>query len=179
MQTLRTISTGKKLKLLERVVFSENEEVPVRATAKELGMNPGYVSTILRRMADAGMIHRGKVDGSDPRIRSLKVVMNTEKLFNAWKQVRRRGIRGFGVYGSWARGSNLKSSDLDVWIKTGYELAAVETSVIREILRKETGASEIGLVVLTPERIGKMKSADQLFYSSLQNSFHIGGEDID
>jgi hypothetical protein len=47
------------------------------------------------------------------------------------------------------------------------------------MLHNETGASEVSLIVLTPKRINEIKSKDPLFYSTLLNSFIIGGEPVD
>ena len=102
-----------------------------------------------------------------------------EKIAKAWQKMRKTGILGFGIFGSWSKGTNTESSDLDVWIKTKNELGVAELSRIRRILKQETGAPEISIIALTNKRIKELKNKDQLFYATLLNSFHIGGEQID
>lgn len=179
MQTLRLLTTEKKLRLLEGILFSHGEKVLVRAIAKKLDMNPGYVSILIKKMEVGDIVEKGRVNDGSPRVRSLKIVLNIDKVTGAWEKLKRRKIRGFGVFGSWAKGTNSESSDLDAWIKTDKELGAQDISEIRKILRDETGATEVSLIAFTNDRITEIKEKDPLFYSTLLNSFYIGGEQVD
>ena len=179
MQTLHLISTEKKLQLMEQMLYSQENKTRVRFIAKKLGMNPGYVSVIIKKMEKEGILENGRIKNENPKIKALKIVLNIEKIAKAWQKMRKTGILGFGIFGSWSKGTNTESSDLDVWIKTKNELGVAELSRIRRILKQETGAPEISIIALTNKRIKELKNKDQLFYATLLNSFHIGGEQID
>ncbi|MFH0737422.1 MAG: nucleotidyltransferase domain-containing protein [Candidatus Micrarchaeota archaeon] len=177
MQTLRLIATEKKIRLLERLLYS-SEPARVRSSAKELGMNPGYVSTLMKKMSKERLLENGRAS-ADPRIQALRLIFNIDRLVAAWARIRRLGVKGFGVFGSWAKGANTEASDLDVWVKVDKEPGAESTSEIRGLIKQATGAGEVSLITLTENRIAEMRRVDPPFYSTLLNSFHIGGEKID
>jgi len=179
MQTLRFLATEKKLSLLGEVLSSAGEKIRVRQIAGKLNLNPGYVSTILGKMEREGLIKHNELDLANPEVRSLKILSNTCRLANSWQSIRKKGILGFGIFGSWAKGSNTYDSDLDIWVKSAKELSAEETSEIRHILMEDSGAPLVSLIVLTGEKIAKIRNDDKLFYCTLLNSFHLGGELFD
>lgn len=179
MRTLRLMATEKKARLLEHLLSAGGEKIRVRAVAPEAGVSAGYVSMLVKRMEREGLMEKGRLQSEDPRVRALRLLFNTDKLARAWPKMQKAGVLGFGVFGSWARGGNTENSDLDVWIKVRRELTAGEASRIRLILKEETAVSEVSLIVLTPEKTGEIKNKDPLFYSTLLNSFIIGGEPVD
>lgn len=179
MQTFRLITTEKKIRLLEGILYGPEGRIRLRQLATRLGVNAGYASTFMKKMASAGFIRKGQLNVGDPRIRALRMVLNIDRLAGCWPGLKKHGVLGFGVFGSWARGSNGWGSDLDVWINVRKEPTAQEASLLRAILRKEAGASEVSLIVLTPEKTSEIKNKDPLFYSTLLNSFLIGGGAVD
>ena len=177
MQTLRLITTEKQLKLLEAIVYSKDEKLGVRKLAEKLGMNPGYVSVILKKMENEKLILEGKIQNT-PGLQAIRFLFNVERLSLAWKRLRLLKIRGFGVYGSWAKGTNNADSDLDVWILMEKEPGADALGKIRNVVSKNTDVAEVSIMVLTKARIEELKQKDKLFYSSLLNSFRIGGDEL-
>jgi predicted nucleotidyltransferase len=179
MQTLRLIATEKKVRLLEHLLSGEEEKIRVRAAAQAAGVSAGYVSLLVKRMEQDGLVEHGKLSSEDPRVHALRMLFNADRLARAWPKLRKAGVMGFGVFGSWARGTNGRNSDLDVWIKVRKDLGAADASRMRTLLKGETGVSEASLIILTPQRSGEIKNKDPLFYSTLLNSFIIGGEQVD
>ncbi|MBN1324177.1 MAG: nucleotidyltransferase domain-containing protein [Methanotrichaceae archaeon] len=78
--------------------------------------------------------------------------------------------RGLGLYGSWARGTNDQESDLDVWIKADSLLEQSMLARLQRDLSLQTG-SEANLLMLTPERLERLKIEDPPFYNSLVKDF--------
>jgi predicted nucleotidyltransferase len=179
MQTLRLITTDKQLRLLEALLYSDNEKLRVRKLAVQLKMNPGYVSTLLKRMEKEKLVKKGMLCNTNTKLQALRFIFNIDRLTSAWKRLSLIGVLGFGVFGSWAKGTNLHTSDLDVWVMMKSEPDVECLGQLRQILREESGASEVSITILTASRVKQLKNKDQLFYSSLLNSFHIGGCDVD
>jgi predicted nucleotidyltransferase len=73
---------------------------------------------------------------------------------------------GAGVYGSWSNGSNHEDSDLDVWIKTRKHPGERKVAAVSNDIRRTLGRN-VQMSVLTPERIGRLKKEDPIFYYSL------------
>jgi predicted nucleotidyltransferase len=74
--------------------------------------------------------------------------------------------RGLGLYGSWARGTNHQESDLDIWIRAD---SLPPESVLARLQRdlSHQADSEVNLLVLTPEKLERLKIDDAPFYNSL------------
>jgi predicted nucleotidyltransferase len=88
-------------------------------------------------------------------------------------------VKGLGLYGSWARGTNHQESDLDVWIKA--DSLPPESVLAR--LQKDLSLqsdSEVNLLVLTPEKLERLKKDDTPFYNSLvMSSVTLKGEPLE
>jgi predicted nucleotidyltransferase len=84
-----------------------------------------------------------------------------------------------GLYGSWARGTNHQDSDLDVWIRADSLPPESELARLQMILSLQAD-SEVNLLVLTPEKLERLKREDPPFYNSLVlNSITLKGEPIE
>jgi len=87
--------------------------------------------------------------------------------------------RGLGLYGSWARGTNHQESDLDVWIRAD---SLPPESVLARLQRDLSlqADSEVNLLVLTPEKLERLKIDDAPFYNSLvMSSVTLIGEPLE
>jgi len=73
---------------------------------------------------------------------------------------------GVGVYGSWSNGSNNEDSDLDVWIKVRKHPSERKVATVSNDVRKILGKN-VQILILTPERIDRLKKEDPIFYYSL------------
>ena len=88
-------------------------------------------------------------------------------------------VKGLGLYGSWARGTNHQESDLDLWIRADSlpfesDLARLQKDLSRQV------ESEVNLLVLTPEKLERLKREDKPFYNSLvMSSVTLKGEPLE
>ena len=87
--------------------------------------------------------------------------------------------RGLGLYGSWARGMNHQESDLDVWIRADSLPAESELARLQKDLSQQADC-EVNLLVLTPEKLERLKREDKPFYNSLvMGSVTLIGESLE
>ena len=109
--------------------------------------------------------------------RAIKLLLNLERIDLSALSL--GSARGLGLYGSWARGTNHQESDLDVWIRA--DSLPPESVLAR--LQKDLSLqadSEVNLLVLTPEKLERMKREDAPFYNSLvMNSVTLKGESLE
>jgi predicted nucleotidyltransferase len=108
--------------------------------------------------------------------KGIKILLNIERI--DLLKINKPFIKGIGVYGSWANGTNTVDSDIDIWIKTDKYPDEKELAHLSKILREMT-LTDVQLLVLTPEKIEQIKK-DTSFFSSLYNgSFLLWGEPIE
>jgi len=179
MQTLEILCSEKKTKLLEWLLFNPTTKIKIRTISKTLGINAGYVSTVVKNLDTIGIVKNNLIDFDNPSTRSLKIYFNIEKVKEAVKRVKNKSVTGIGVYGSWAKGTNIEDSDLDLWIKTKKEISVKELSEIRSTIREISEVHKVSIIVLTKERLQEIKNMDGIFYASLLNSFRLRGEFVD
>jgi len=173
------VSTKKRKKILERIVFNPTKKIAVRELASVSGASPASVSLFLRTLEREGFVKKGVLNLENPEVRALRMLFNVEKIHPIYEKLRKKyGILGMGIYGSWARGENIEESDLDVWLMVKKEPGAAEASEIRRIIKDAARVANASIMFLTKEKLGKLRGKDSIFYSTLLNSFRMGGEGI-
>ncbi len=159
----------------------ERETVGVEETATLLGRSKGFVSQFFSLLEEEGILkktgRRYRVLKS-PKVRAIKILLNIARITEVLEKHRKDWMVSVGIYGSFAKGENTEDSDLDIWI------AVDEYPEEREIARVEREFSEeIGkqthLLILTKERIDRLRKEDPVFYCELINSFVIWGEGLE
>ncbi|HNX39542.1 MAG TPA: nucleotidyltransferase domain-containing protein [Methanothrix sp.] len=145
--------------------------------SRDTGVTKGLVSRYMHILEVHGLLKkRGREyspqDG--PRSRAIRLLLNLERIDLSTFSL--GSARGIGIYGSWARGTNDQESDLDVWIKAD---SLPEQNILARLQRDlslQTG-SEVNLLMLTPERLERLKIEDPPFYHSLMmNCVTLKGE---
>ena len=168
-------------RIVEFILNNPTPNIRVRELARQLKLSPAHISNTLTAARKIGIIKNGKVDLSDPYVKALKIYLNIKRIVteNIADRLRTLKMAGAGVYGSWANGTNQEESDLDIWIKVerhpGEMKVASVTADIRRAMKRN-----VQILVLTPERIRRLKTGDQAFYYSLiYGSILICGEAIE
>jgi predicted nucleotidyltransferase len=169
-------SSEERLRILDYVMLREG--LRVTEISRELGVSKGLVSEYMRTLRENGLVTR-EGHGYSPKdnfaTRGLKRLLNLSK-FDP-RKVDTGQIRGIGLYGSWARGTNTVESDVDVWVKADAYPPQEYLAELSSRLRRMFG-SEIRLLVLTPDKEAQV-AEDEVFHSSLlRDSVLLWGEDI-
>jgi predicted nucleotidyltransferase len=176
-----TLFSKERERIVEYILSNPTRKIRVRELAKQLKLSPAHISRTLRILASNGFFKEDTVDLSNPYVRALKTFFNIKQLQekNVTETLKKIDILGAGVYGSWSNGSNHEDSDLDVWIKVHENPGERKIAIVSNDIRKALGRS-IQILVLTPERIDRLKKEDPIFYYSLAfGSMILYGEAIE
>jgi predicted nucleotidyltransferase len=174
----KLFKTEERIKILYYVLY--REESSVSKAARETGTNKGLVSRYLDMLAELDLILRKNRTyhlAESPKVRAIKVLLNLEKIKVG--KIRFDWIRGLGIFGSWAIGTNTVESDLDVWVRADSYPPELEIAKLQDILKTMAGC-ETNLVVLTPQKMKEIREKDAPFYNSLlRESIVLAGENIE
>ena len=83
------------------------------------------------------------------------------------------------MYGSWAEGTNMETSDIDLWVycenlPSGTTVAELERGISRLL------SAEVHVLLLSIDKIAAMKRSDEPFYRSfVKQSITLDGESPD
>jgi predicted nucleotidyltransferase len=177
---MATLFSKGKERMLEFIFDNPNKKIKVRELARHLKLSPAYVSRTLKIFTKNSLIKENNADLSSPYVRTLKIFFNMKKLFEKDAIMLLKKISSdAGVYGSWANGSNYEDSDLDIWIKVDKHPGEMKVATVSNDIRRILGRS-VQILVLTPERIDRLKREDPIFYYSLVfGSITLCGESIE
>jgi len=173
------LSTKERIKILSYVL--ELEIVGVEETAKNLGVSKGLVSKVLHMLEKEGIAKKEdrkfRIFDS-PKTRGLKRFLNFLILYPKLSQLKEDWIKSLAVYGSFSRGENKKDSDVDIWIYTEREDIMRTAKFQRKL--QDALERKVDLLVLTPEKVERLKKEDPIFYYSLvYDSMIIWGESLE
>ena len=115
------------------------------------------------------------INNGNVLIKSVRSLINLEKLLKTKSFNKLKKIGPIGVYGSFANGTNDKDSDLDLWIYTNKNLMGFQDT-LRE-LENELNV-KANLLVLNRNKISELKKDDREFYMRLKLTSTLFGEDI-
>ena len=173
-------STQERNKVLYYILEDPETIYRVNDVARKLKLNKGTISTYFRFLLKNNILkNRGRgfvVNLNSPLTRQIKVLLNLRKI--NIKPILGLKPKGIGLYGSWAKGVNGKTSDVDIWItfdkRPKEEKIAAAQAKMRNKLKYE-----IGLLVIDEERLKGLKK-DEIFYHSLVfDSIVLWGEGLE
>ena len=85
-------------------------------------------------------------------------------------------MKGVGIYGSMAKGTNTKDSDIDLWIMT----KPISEENLAKLTRVIMKFGNIKPLYLTQDKLEILKKNDQLFYHALLfGSITIYGDELE
>lgn len=174
----KLMSTKERIRILEQVLSGDN--LNTNRISKEANVNKGLVSRYFKILVSFGILgKRGRsyiLKQNSPVFRSIKIMFNIVKLSKIIPFDEK--IIGMGVYGSYAKGTNDKNSDIDIWIKSESPLKEEDIAKFEYEMSKRFG-SRLNVTILYPKKIGRLKKEDKEFYYSIvSGSILIWGENL-
>jgi predicted nucleotidyltransferase len=170
--------TEERARVLRYVMFRSS--FSVAEVSRATGVTKGLVSRYLRLLEMHGLLQKKGREYSphdSAHSRAIKLLLNLERIDLSTLIL--GSASGLGLYGSWARGTNRQESDLDVWIRADSLPPESDLARLQKNLSLQAD-SEVNLLVLTPEKLEKLKKEDPPFYNSLVlNSVTLKGEPIE
>jgi len=161
---------------------SERKSVTVQSTAEATGVSKPVVSRYLNALREQGLCDRTRRKISwvqSPRGSAVKRFLNIVLLDEHLPSP--EWAKGIGIYGSWARGTNTRESDLDLWILVDTYSRDLEFQVagFQHELAHVLGY-EVHTLILTREKVSELSRKDAPFYEEFRrDSVVIRGEGID
>lgn len=171
-------STKERLRILNWIIY-KTDYFSVSQVARDVKLSKGLVSKYLNSLTEEGILE--KKDGKFPvrgniRTKAVKLLLNLN-LFDTDFFQKSEFIRSGGLYGSYMKGTNTETSDIDLWIvieKVNEETLAKLTSDLKRAL------GYVRPLYLTKEKIKLLKRDDITFYHSiLFGSITVYGEEIE
>jgi len=171
-------SSRDRLNILSHVVY-KTESFSVSQVAKNINLSKGLASKYLNILAEEGILERrdGKFIVKDSiATRTVKLLLNLNlfdnKFFSGYEF-----IKSAGLYGSYAKGTNTESSDIDLWVaveKVNDEALAKLTKDLK------TTFGDVRPLYLTRDRRETLRREDSTFYKSIIfGSITMYGEEIE
>lgn len=178
MNIYKILSSKERQEILGDVLYKE-KALRVSEVASRLNLSKGLVSGFFNLLADEGILRK---DGTEFTVQdnlcvsAIKILLN----FNGFKpNIFRKSkfVIGAGFFGSFVKGGNTESSDIDLYILVE-DTSEDNLAKITKELKKEN--DKINPLYLTREKITHLKNNDTIFYHSLVfGSIRIYGEGID
>ena len=174
----RLASTENRERILEYIL--EMGEFGAEEVASSLDLSKGLVSTYFRELMNLGIIYkRGRrfYLAKGPELKELKRFLNFWSLREALLPLREDWMLALGVYGSFARGENGKTSDVDLWIMSEDDgpLRAMEFKERAEDIL----GREVDLIILTRKKLARIKKENPHLYWSIKLSSLVLWGDVD
>jgi predicted nucleotidyltransferase len=158
-------STKERIRILNRVIYKTGY-ISVNSIAREAKLSKGLISKYLKYLAKEGLLKRvdRKLLVKDSiKTRAVRIFLNLSMLDDSFFR-KYRFVKGVGLYGSLARGTNTEDSDIDLWICTE---RASEEDMARLTASLKRRFGNVKPLYLTKEKINLLKRDDSVFYHSL------------
>jgi len=162
---IELFKTEERARVLRYVMF--HSSFRAAEVSRATGVTKGLVSRYLRLLVMHGLLQKeGRTYSphDSANSRAVKLLLNLERIDLSALSL--GSARGLGLYGSWARGTNHQESDLDVWIRADSLPPESMLSRLQRDLSLQAD-SEVNLLVLTPEKLERLRIDDAPFYNSL------------
>lgn len=174
------MSTTEREMILGYLLEHPSEKINMNKLARKLALSTGQIHKYVTILRNAGLVNKDQLQES-PLARALRLVWNLKRIEEAdVVEILKRSFpnaSGFGLYGSWASGSNYEDSDLDIWIKVKNEPKDLEMAKAKKELASAIGVS-VDLTVATPKRLEHFREKSDAFYFSLYNAITLWGDGL-
>jgi len=157
-------------KVLYFLLSSPNEKYFDREISRLSKVSKAATNFALRDLMAAKLVSREKkgrmyfyhVDTDNPLIRQLKInqnIINVQPLMGKLKPVSLKIV----LYGSSAKGENLKESDIDLFILSR------EPQEIKNIIYRSHLREKLQYVINTPQQLAKLKKENPVFLKEISS----------
>lgn len=180
MRIYPLLSTEEREKILGYLLAHPSEKINMNRIARELGLSPGQVHKYVSILRKEGLVEKDEWKEGPPA-HSLRLLFNLKRIGEAdavgilCREL--PGVKGIGIFGSWASGTNIEGSDLDIWVKIGKEPKELAVAKARKRLEEKIGAP-VDVIIATPERMKHFREKSDAFYFSLYNGRILWGEGL-
>ena len=162
--------TPTTLKVLDFFFANSMKEFHEREIVRNAKISKGSANKIPRHLADLTLLQREqkgrmvfyRLNTGDPVVKHLKILNNLWVLRKFVEKIKEKAKKVI-LFGSCAEGTDVKESDIDIFILIG-EKKFVKESVIRFNQRNER---KISPIILDIEEFTKMKREDRPLYERI------------
>ena len=156
-------------KILDFMVQNPGKEYLSREIQDATGVSKAGTNLALRDLVKAKFVkkqERGKVylysiDFNSPVIKQLKILKTVISLSLLIKKIQNQSKKVI-LYGSTSRGEDTKDSDIDLFVVTNMP------QEVESIIKTETMAKRIQLIMRTPLKYVEMETIDATFYNEVE-----------
>ena len=155
----------------------------IRDIAEKLNASPGHIHNIIQFLKKNQLTMEKKeknkkiiyINNGNVLIKSVRSLINLEKLLKTKSFNKLNKIGPVGVYGSFANGTNDKNSDLDLWVYTNKKLISFQ-NILRNL--EQELDTKVNLLTLNKNKINELRKGDYEFYIRLKLTSIKFGDDI-
>lgn len=158
-------STRERVAILRSALFKDGP-IRVGEVARESTASKGLVSAYLHILSKEGILERrGRkfIVKNTGRAKGLKLLLAMEDA-GSIPFSRYKFVESAGLYGSCAKGENTESSDMDIWVKVK-GASQNELALLNNRIKKRLPHANV--LMLTKEKLDKLKAENRTFYNSL------------
>lgn len=174
------LSTKEREKILGYLLEHPSGRINMNKLARELKLSVGQIHKYVSILRKDGLVVGDELQ-EIPFTCALRLLWNLKRIqeADAVRILRRHfpKLKGVGIYGSWAGGTNLEDADLDIWVKMKKEPGDIELAKARKEIEGKIGVP-VDITITTPERLEHFLEKSEAFYFSLYNGRILWGEGL-
>jgi predicted nucleotidyltransferase len=180
MDITEFMSTRERLSILEHLLYHPSDEIVPDRVAKKAKVSRSQAHKYVTILRKQGLV-AGRRMAESPLVQALRALLNVKKVEEAGVDgiLKRhfQKMKGWGLFGSWAAGTNSEGSDLDIWMKLEREPQDLEMARAKSEISGKLGVG-VDLVAATPQRLEGFRKKSDAFYYSLYNGKLMRGEGL-
>lgn len=173
-------STKQRELIMNYLLDNPNEEINMNRIARKLSISPAQMHKYIEILRQENLVQNKKLLIT-PLINSLRLTRNLSKIsnLNIIKILQKHFPKaiGIGIYGSWAKGVNDETADLDIWLKITKLPKDIEIVKARREIEQKIGKA-VDITILNQERMSQLQERNASFYFSLYHGITLWGEGL-